>query len=157
MKRKKELESLGAAAAGAGAAGMAALAGACCVPVISPLIISVLGVSGAVWAAGLRPYSWWILASAGVLLAAGFRVVYLREARSDGACPATRARLPRVVLWTALAVWLLALLLNVADTTAVFAQEPKDHAILDQRLEPFRSRFNAASDHVRAVLLVGPT
>jgi len=28
---------------------------------------------------------------------------------------------------------------------------------LDERLEPLRSAFDAESDHVRAVLLVGPT
>jgi hypothetical protein len=31
------------------------------------------------------------------------------------------------------------------------------YEIVGKDLEPFRSAFNAASDHVRAVLLVGPT
>lgn len=35
--------------------------------------------------------------------------------------------------------------------------ESRDYEPLDDRLEPFRSDFNEASSHVRAVLLVGPT
>lgn len=35
--------------------------------------------------------------------------------------------------------------------------EGRDYERLDDDLEPFRSDFNEASDHVRAVLLVGPT
>lgn len=31
------------------------------------------------------------------------------------------------------------------------------YVIVGEDLEPFRTNFNAASDHVRAVLLVGPT
>jgi hypothetical protein len=34
---------------------------------------------------------------------------------------------------------------------------PGDHRVLGADLEPLRSDFNAAVDHVRAVLLVGPT
>ncbi len=35
--------------------------------------------------------------------------------------------------------------------------EVRDYERLDADLEPLRSAFNRASDHVRAVLLVGPT
>lgn len=35
--------------------------------------------------------------------------------------------------------------------------EVRDYPQLDENLEPFHSDFNEASDHVRAVLLVGPT
>ena len=35
--------------------------------------------------------------------------------------------------------------------------EGRDYEQLDDDLEPFRSNFNEALDHVRAVLLVGPT
>lgn|GEM_PF-6385672 len=35
--------------------------------------------------------------------------------------------------------------------------DPRGYVVLDQNLEPFRSDFNAKADHVRAVLLVGPT
>lgn len=34
---------------------------------------------------------------------------------------------------------------------------PRGYEVLGQDLEPFRSDFNAKADHVRAVLLVGPT
>jgi hypothetical protein len=36
-------------------------------------------------------------------------------------------------------------------------EESGTYSVLGQDLEPFRSEFNAAPDHVRAVLLVGPT
>ena len=77
------LGAVGAATTGIGAAVVTLVAGACCVsPVLAPLIVGVLGASGAVWAAGLKPYGWWILGGSGVCLAAGFWSVY----RSRDAC-----------------------------------------------------------------------
>lgn len=161
MNRRTEIGEIGAATTGAGAAVLAAAASICCVPIVAPLIISVFGVGGAVWAAGLRPYSWAILAAAGLLLGYAFRVT--RSSRTSvpagAACdaPGTRRRAVRAVLWSALVLWAGALLLNLAEANAVFAAEPKEYQVVDPDLEPFRSDFNAASDRVRAVLLVGPT
>ncbi|MGH7583221.1 MAG: hypothetical protein ACREL5_08365, partial [Gemmatimonadales bacterium] len=54
----KRLVAAGAAAAGTSAAVGAASAAACCAtPVLSPLIVGVLGASGAVALAGLKPYA----------------------------------------------------------------------------------------------------
>ena len=43
-------------------------------------------------------------------------------------------------------------------TTLVSAEDKDDYEVIAaDDLEPFRSAFNAASGHIRAVLLVGPT
>ena len=43
-------------------------------------------------------------------------------------------------------------------TTLVSAEDPYAYEVIAaDDLEPFRSAFNAASGHARAVLLVGPT
>ncbi|MGH9382311.1 MAG: hypothetical protein ACRD2Z_17130 [Thermoanaerobaculia bacterium] len=39
----------------------------------------------------------------------------------------------------------------------VGGEDPQGYQMLGGDLEPFRSAFNRASDHVRAVLLVAPT
>ena len=112
---------VGVAAAGAGAAALATAASACCVPVIAPLIVAVLGAGGAAWAAGLKPYSLAILAAAGLLLAYGFWAVYRpRPAAAGEACPARRPLTPRLVLWIASALWAVAASLNLAPSVLSF-------------------------------------
>ena len=107
--------AVGVAAAGAGAAALATAAGACCVPVIAPLVVAVLGASGAAWAAGLKPYGLAILGVAGLLLAYGYWVVYRpRSAAAGEACPVRRSLSPRLVLWIATALWAVAAFLNLA-------------------------------------------
>ncbi len=159
-----DLGAWGAATSGAGAAVLATAATACCVPILAPLIVSVLGVSGAVWAAGLKPYSPYILAGAGLLLGYGFWTVYRRRPLpADVSCPARRPRGVRIVLWTSALLWLVACLLNLLQVVspqrgyAVSHPDPRGYEVLGEDLEPFRSDFNAEVDHVRAVLLVGPT
>ncbi len=116
---KGSLKGLGLAATGAGAAALATAATACCVPVLAPLLVSLLGVSGSVWAAGLHPYSLLILALASLPLAYGFWSVYRRRALAAGqACPAKRPWLPRLALWSAAALWLFALALNMLQLLA---------------------------------------
>src|SRR5436309_15767954 len=71
------VEAIASASTGVAAAALTVVAAACCVsPVVAPIIVGVLGASGAVWAAGLKPYGWWILAGAFVCLASGFWTVY---------------------------------------------------------------------------------
>jgi hypothetical protein len=113
--------AVGAAAAGVGAAALATAAGACCVPVIAPLVVAVLGASGAAWAAGLEPYSLAILGVAGLPLAYGYWVVYRpRPAATGPACPVRGPIVPRVVLWLATALWAIAAVLNLAPRVLGF-------------------------------------
>jgi MerT mercuric transport protein len=107
--------ALGAAAAGAGSALAAVLATSCCVPILAPLIVAVLGVSGAAWAAGLKPYSPYLLAGSLILLLYGLWTVYRpRPACPPEGCPTTRAsRGVKAVLWVAVALWTVAALVNL--------------------------------------------
>lgn len=124
--------ALGAATAGAGASLLAGVAGACCVgPTIAPLIVGALGAGGAAWAAGLEPYSPYLLAGSGLLLAYAFTALYRTppaecdpadravgkhpEAAPDrrGATEWSRG-LAKVVAWFAAVLWMLALGANLA-------------------------------------------
>jgi len=88
------------------------------VPVLAPLLVSALGVSGAVWAAGLKPYSLLILGIAGALLSYGFWIVYRRPVATGQACPTERPVLVRWVLWLAALLWALALVVNLSQLVA---------------------------------------
>ena len=118
MDKNRDFSAWGAAGTGAGAAALAAAATACCVPVLAPVLVSLLGVSGAVWAAGLKPYSLVILGVAGALLGYGFWIVYRRPVAEGQACPTKRPVLVRWVLWLAALLWALALVLNLLQLLA---------------------------------------
>ena len=65
-------QTAGAAGAGAGAAAAATAAVACCVPVVSPLLVAALGASGAAWITGLKPWAPYLLGVALFLLLFSF-------------------------------------------------------------------------------------
>jgi hypothetical protein len=106
-------ESAGAiatASTGIASALLTVVAGACCVsPVLAPILVGMLGASGAVWAAGLKPYGWWILGASAVFLALGFWSVY----RPRPVCSITDAHRPKrvmdrvakVSLWVGAVFW----------------------------------------------------
>lgn len=116
--RSEAAGAIAAASTGVAAAALTVVTAACCVsPVIAPIIVAVLGASGAVWAAGLKPYGWWILAAAFVCLVFGFWTVY-RPRRDCTVGEASRRRrvLPRIAklsLWFAVACWMTGFLLKV--------------------------------------------
>ena len=114
----RDVGALGAATTGVGAAVVTLVAGACCVsPVLAPLIVGVLGASGAVWAASLKPYAWWILAFAGLSLVGGFWTVYRPRLACDIGSASRRSRLlPRIAkasLWIGAVCWTAALMLRL--------------------------------------------
>jgi len=115
--RGRQLGAAGAAASGAGAALVATAATACCAgPVLAPLIVGVLGASGAAWAAGLKPYSVWLLGASALLLAYGFwstRSVPTRCDLETGPQRGWASTAVRAVLWLAAALWLAAVAANV--------------------------------------------
>ena len=110
--------AIASASTGLASALLTVLAGACCVsPVLAPILVSVLGASGAVWAAGLKPYGWWILGASAALLALGFWSVY----RPRRACTTADVRRPNRVmerlaklsLWIGAAFWVAGVMVRV--------------------------------------------
>jgi hypothetical protein len=112
-----QIGAIGAAATGVGAVGVTIVTAACCVsPVLAPIIVGVLGASGAVWAAGLKPYTWIILAVSAVCLAFGFWTVYRPQAACSVETPRSNvilARVARVCLWFGAVAWAAAVLLRL--------------------------------------------
>jgi hypothetical protein len=90
---------------------------ACCAgPVVAPLVVALLGASGAAWAAGLKPYGPWLLGGSLLLLAYGFWSVYRAPATCDVPAAAAgrwRGAAVRTVLWLAAVLWLLAVAVNL--------------------------------------------
>ena len=114
----RDASAVGAATTGLGAAIVTLVAGACCVsPVLAPLIVGVLGASGAVWAASLKPYTWWILGVSGVALVGAFWSVYRPRPACDLADVPRRSRIlpgvAKVSLWFGAVSWAAALLLRL--------------------------------------------
>ncbi len=110
--------AIASASTGVAAAALTVVTAACCVsPVIAPLIVGVLGASGAVWAAGLKPYGWWILGAAFVCLVFGFWTVYRpRQGCAVGAEPRQRTALAKVAkasLWFGAACWMTGVFLRL--------------------------------------------
>jgi mercuric ion transport protein len=105
----------GAAVAGTGAAVGAAAATACCVgPVVSPLIVAVLGAGGAASLAGLKPYTPYLLGASLAALGLGFWLVYRRRPACDvGEARRGPPRWIQVVLWGAAAIWVGSALVNL--------------------------------------------
>ena len=135
-----------AAGVGAGAALTATVAGACCIgPTLSPLIVGVLGVSGAIQLAGIKPYTPYLLGGSLVMLAYAFWRAYRRQ----GECRVKPRRAVQVMLWVSVLIWMLAAAtrLSAADTFAT----------LDGNAEPLRAAFNADAGKTRVVLIVSPT
>jgi mercuric ion transport protein len=103
----------GTASASVGAVVAATLGAACCsAPLLGPLIVAVLSVSGAAAFAGIKPYTPYLFGVSLLLLSASFWTVYRPSQRctvNDGAEPQRVAQKPiRVALWIAAAIWTLA-------------------------------------------------
>ena len=110
--------AVASASTGIAAAAITVVTAACCVsPILAPLLLSVLGASGLVWAAGLKPYGWWVLGGAFACLAVGFWTVY----RPRPACPIEAiprrqrilSRVAKVSLWFGAACWVAGVMLRV--------------------------------------------
>jgi mercuric ion transport protein len=110
-RRVSGLAVAGTSLAGIGAAATAAAASLCC---IGPAVVSIVGVGGAVAAAGLKPYRPFLILGSLVLLGVAFWLTYQpRTAAAAGAaaCPTQAGRMSRRIVWIAAVVWLGALLL----------------------------------------------
>lgn len=105
------LAAIGTSLAGMGAALTAAAATLCCV---GPAVVAIVGVGGAVAAAGLKPYRPLLILVSMALLGLGFRLTYHPRAvlgSAGVACPTRAGRISTRIVWIAAGVWLAALLL----------------------------------------------
>lgn len=112
----KRVFDLGSGIAAAGAAVASAAASVCC---LGPIAIAVLGVQGAILAAGVKPYRTPLLAGSLALLALAFWGAYRRPAagrreptEDAPACRVGARRTTRIVLWVAAALWVGAVLVQ---------------------------------------------
>ena len=113
-RRGERLAQSGSIAGAIGAAFTSAAAALCC---IGPLALTLLGVNGMILAAGLKPYRFYLIGGAGLLLALAFWMAYRpsRAVHSFAACPVPKpgtVRLTRAVLWLAAGIWLAAFILQ---------------------------------------------
>lgn len=117
-RRGETVGAIASASTGVAAAALTVVTAACCVsPVIAPIIVGVLGASGAVWAAGLKPYSWWILGAAFMCLVYGFWTVYRTRLNcAVGEEPPRRSVWPKIAkgsLWFGAACWMTGVMLRI--------------------------------------------
>jgi MerT mercuric transport protein len=108
----RQSQVLVATTTGAGSALLAMLASACCIsPILAPLIVSVIGVSGAVWIAGIRPYSPYIFGVSFLLLLYGYWIAYWQAPNCDGeSCRVRPKRNIQISLWAAAILWAVSLI-----------------------------------------------
>lgn len=100
---KQDVLQTGSLVGGALAALTSAAASICC---IGPLAIMLLGVNGAIWAAGMKPYRPFLLTVSFVLLGLGFWGFYGRRKTGAGAaCSVASRRVGRWVLWVSAVLW----------------------------------------------------
>jgi MerT mercuric transport protein len=115
--------AVGTATAGVGAAVTATLASVCCAgPVVAPIVVGLLGATGAAAAAGLKPYTPYLFAISLVMLAIGFRSVY-RARRSclvsgSASSPGVAITISQTVLWFAATLWVASVIFTLYSLTA---------------------------------------
>ena len=83
----------------------------CC---IGPAGIALLGVNGAIFAAGLKPYRIYLLSGSLVLIGLAFWLAYRPGTTRARACPVPIGRVKKTILWSSAALWVLALAIQFA-------------------------------------------
>lgn len=109
--------AMGTATAGVGAALTATLASVCCTgPVVAPIVVGLLGATGAAAAASLKPFTPYLFALSLIMLTIGFRSVY----RKTPVCVAGAStsvvlslKISRAVLWFASAIWIVSVIFTL--------------------------------------------
>ncbi len=90
-----------------------AAASICCV---GPLGVTLLGVQGAIFAAGLKPYRWYLLGGSAVLLGLAFLMIYRPVSAAGASCSTRVGRWNRITFWTSAGIWITAITIQfVAD------------------------------------------
>ncbi len=110
--RPRVLETGSLFGAASSAMGSAA-ASICCV---GPLGVTLLGVQGAIFAAGLKPYRWYLLGGSAVLLGFAYLMIYRPLSVTGASCSTRIGRWNRITFWTSTGIWITAIVIQfVAD------------------------------------------
>lgn len=121
MSVRQDATAVGAATAATGSAVTAAVAAACCIgPSVAPLLLPVLGASGLIAIASLRPYMSWLEVITALLLGFSFWQVYRRRAicaQSGASSIPASLRIARIVTWVSTGLWLISLLYALYGVT----------------------------------------
>lgn len=86
-----------------------AAASICCV---GPIGVSLLGVHGAIFAAGLKPYRWYLLSGSALLLGFAYLMIYRPFAVAGATCSTRLGRWNRVIFWVSAVIWVLAVIVQ---------------------------------------------
>jgi len=121
MRSRQDNAALGAVTVATGSAFTAAVAAACCTgPSLAPALLPVLGASGLIAIAVLRPYAISLALFAALMLAFSFRQVYRRRipcAPSGAQTIPTSLRVARIITWIAATFWAISLLYGLYGVT----------------------------------------
>ncbi|MCI0432241.1 MAG: hypothetical protein L0271_01135 [Gemmatimonadetes bacterium] len=101
----------GGPAIGAAVAALGSTAASICC--LGPLGVTLLGVNGAIFAAGLKPYRGYFLSASIALIVLGFWSFYRRR-QPVAACASRTARWTRLALWGSVCVLALAIAAQLA-------------------------------------------
>lgn len=110
--RSSEGSAVGAAAVSIGAVIAAALAAACCsAPLLGPVIVAALGVSGAAAFAGIKPYTPYMFIVSFLMLAFSFWTVYRPSKQcvvdAHGQMGSAARQSIKILLWVAMTIWII--------------------------------------------------
>ncbi len=114
---KRDVVEAGSVAGAVGAALTSAAAAICC---IGPLALTLLGVNGMIFAAGLKPYRFHLLGASALMLGLAFLMIYRPPRIGGTACPTRLGRVSKIFLWGATIIWIAAFILQfLADNVTL--------------------------------------
>ena len=114
MDRSTETTGLGERASVLGAVGAVLTSTAASICCIGPAGIALLGVNGAIFAAGLKPYRVYLLSGSLLLIGLALWLAYRASTTGVRACPVPIGRAKKVILWSSAGLWVLAVALQFA-------------------------------------------
>ena len=106
---KLRILEVGSTVGAAGSALSSAASSICCV---GPIGVTVLGVQGAIFAAGLKPYRWYLLSGSALLLGVASLMIYRPFAARGATCTTRLGRWNRITFWTSTVIWILAVVIG---------------------------------------------
>ncbi len=107
---KTRFLEVGSAFGAVGSALSSAVAAICC---IGPLALTLLGVNGMIFAAGLKPYRFSLLAASALMLGLAFWLIYRPLPVKGASCSTRSGRFTKIIVWFAAGIWLISFALQV--------------------------------------------